>query len=185
MMFLPFPTNINTEVILDNFYKIREDYNRLKDTEFVDYGEDIIPSELFKGKNTTQGHFWQIRPVWWLYEPLPGMDSETINILKQLNIKPLYACFSRLAPNTSIPTHSDNDQLHVDREDTTVVKYHITLEPAVDGDSYLCVGQEERLLRLGDVNCFDDSIPHSASNKGSTHRGAFIISWLRADLDLT
>jgi len=183
-MFLPFPKNINTNLLKDNFLIIQEEYKNLNYNDFLDY--DNIKTgtrDIIINPKSTIDAKWQIKPLMFKNQRWPGVKSKTVEIIEQLGIQPLLATFSRLAPFSKIDTHTDKDQDLVEAKDTTVVKYHLTLESSNDGESALIVGGEKRILKIGDINCFDESIPHSVYNEGTKHRGVLLISWLRKDLE--
>jgi hypothetical protein len=184
-MFLPFPKNINTQLLIDNMSLIQEEYKSFTYTDFFDYScVKTGTTDLLKNPQSTEDAVWQVRPLMFQYNRWPNRESKTIELLENLGVKPILATFSRLAPLKKIDTHTDHDETTVGAVDTTVVKYHITLEADNDGESVLIVGNESRVLKEGDINCFDESTPHSVYNNGTKHRGVLLISWLRKDLEL-
>lgn len=182
-MFLPYPKNINVQKIIDNFNIFREEYLDLRTKDFYDYKsvKNGINS-ILEGPETTEDAMWQVYPLLFKYQPWPNRMNNTIQILEELNPYPVLATFSKLQPKNNIDLHQDHDETLVDSHDTTVVKFHITLESSVGGESTLTVGEETRVLNTGDINIFDESVPHCVSNNGTTSRGVLLISWLRKDL---
>lgn len=183
-MFLPFPTNINVSKILDNFDLIRNDYLNLTANDFYDYksvknGIDSILS----GPENNENAAWQVYPLLFKYKPWPERSNNTIKLLEEIGSYPLLATFSKLQPKENIETHQDHDETLVGEVDTTVIKFHITLDASTNGDSTLTVGGETRILNVGDINVFDESVPHSVKNDSDSPRGVLLISWLRKDLE--
>ena len=183
-MFLPLPKNINNDFLRDNLNLIIDEYRSLTYKDFIDYSCVKTGTEdLITNPQSTKTAPWQVRPLIFKYKRWPGRESMTMELLENLGVYPLIATFSRLAPNQKLETHSDHDENTVGALDTTVVKYHITLESSANDESGLIVGDETRILQQGDINCFDESTPHSAFNNGSSHRGVLLISWLRNELE--
>lgn len=182
-MFLPYPKNINLQKIKDNINIFREEYLALKTKDFYDYKsvKNGINS-ILEGPETTEDAAWQVYPLLFKYQPWPNRMNKTIKVLETLGSYPLLATFSKLQPNKNIELHQDHDETLVDAHDTTVVKFHITLEPSTGGESSITVGNDTRILNIGDINVFDESVPHCVANNGSTARGVLLISWLRKDL---
>lgn len=183
-MFLPLPKNIKTQVLLENIATIQEEYKSLTYKDFLDYSSvKTGTSDLLANPTSTKDAVWQVYPLMFKHVPWPNRKSRTVEILEQLGVQPLLATFSKLAPLKKIDTHTDHDETTVGELTTSVVKYHITLEAPSDGESALIVGNEKRILKEFDINCFDESVPHSVYNNGTTHRGVLLISWLRKDLE--
>ena len=105
-------------------------------------------------------------------------------------IKPILAVFSILEPGSEIDPHSDYDDMIVMKEsqilypgvETSVVKYHYSLDIPEDGESALIVGNEKRILKNKDLNPFDETTTHWAYNRSSRRRGVLIVSYLRQEL---
>jgi len=180
-MFLSKLPKFDHQPIIDNFKIIQEEYqnitlDRYYDYPFADSGiDDLI------NRPTNTEYFWQVYPLMYRYQPWPGRSSPTINLLMNLEMRPLLSTFSILRPNSKIDPHQDHDESAVDDFSTTVIKYHLTLDS--ESGCGLVVGGEDRQLKTGDLNIFDESTDHWAYNNSNKVRGALIISFLRKDLE--
>jgi aspartyl/asparaginyl beta-hydroxylase (cupin superfamily) len=192
-------SKINTKTFTDNYNKIREDYIKLRDGNFfIDYSheydmnvEDL--NDLIIPQST--GHFWQVSPLIINRQVIPQLPKEvrelfTTKLLMSYKIKPILAVFSILEPRSEIDPHSDYDDMLVMKEsqilypgvETSVVKYHYSLDIPEDGECALIVGNEKRILKNRDLNPFDETTTHWAYNKSSKRRGVLIVSYLRQEL---
>jgi aspartyl/asparaginyl beta-hydroxylase (cupin superfamily) len=198
-MFLPVSTRLDFTKFYDNYDKILNDYLLLKDiNSFVDYSHDynlVVDdlNDLVIPSNT--GHFWQVSPLIINRQVIPILPKEvrelfTTKLLMSYEIKPILAVFSILEPRSEIDPHDDHDDGIVVKESevlypgvqTSVVKYHYSLDIPEDGESALIVGNEKRILKNGDLNPFDETTTHWAYNRSSRRRGVLIVSYLRQEL---
>lgn len=198
-MFLPVSTRLDFNKFYDNYDKILNDYLILRDANlFVDYSheydmnvEDL--NDLIIPQST--GYFWQVSPLIINRQVLPQLPKEvhelfTTKLLMSYEIKPILVVFSILEPKSEIDPHSDYDDMIVMKEsqilypgvETSVVKYHYSLDIPEDGESALIVGNEKRILKNGDLNPFDETTTHWAYNRSSKRRGVLIVSYLRQEL---
>ena len=67
--------------------------------------------------------------------------------------------------------------------DSTVYKFHFSLDVPQDGDSALVCGGETRVLKDGDLNVFDEEGEHYAYNRSTGRRGVLIVSYIKAEID--
>lgn len=172
---------LNHQRLLDNFETIQKEYQNIPLDQYYDYpySDDGIDGLLKCPKNTD--YFWQVYPLMYLYNPWKDRSSQTIDLLMDLNVRPLLATFSILRPHSKIDEHQDHDESAVDDHSTTVIKYHLTLD-TLPGTG-LVVGGVDRQLKNGDLNVFDESTDHWAYNNTNSVRGVLIISFLRKDLE--
>ena len=198
-MFLPVSTRLDFTKFYDNYDKILSDYLLLKDINLLfDYTHDynlIVDdlNDLVIPPNT--GHFWQVSPLIINRQVIPIVPAEirelfTTKLLMSYDIKPILAIFSILEPRSEIEPHNDHDDM-IDSKlsevlypgvQTSVVKYHYSLDIPEDGESALIVGNEKRILKNGDLNPFDETTTHWAYNRSSRRRGVLIVSYLRQEL---
>jgi len=184
-MFLVPSTKFNFRSLIDNLVVFQKEYNEaLSIGSFLDYisvrdGLQNLIDQPIKQQNC----HWQVCPLWYNFNPWPGKEKlKTVKILESLEVRPLQAAFSKLLPNTLLPWHEDHDELKVDKHETTVIKYHLTLSNVNFGDAALEQLDESRILKKGDLNIFDESETHRAYNYSNQERGALIVSFLRSDL---
>ena len=198
-MFLPVSTLLDFTKFYDNYDKILSDYLLLKDINLLfDYTHDynlIVDdlNDLVIPPNT--GHFWQVSPLIINRQVIPILPKEvrelfTTKLLMSYDIKPILAIFSILEPRSEIEPHHDHDDMIDSKRSevlypgvqTSVVKYHYSLDIPEDGESALIVGNEKRILKNGDLNPFDETTTHWAYNRSSRRRGVLIVSYLRQEL---
>ena len=110
--------------------------------------------------------------------------SFTTDLLLAQDIKPILAVFSILEPGAQLDPHADGDK-RIDPQymDSTVYKFHLSLDIPEDGDSALVCGGETRVLSNGDLNVFDEEGEHYAYNKSTGRRGVLIVSYIKAEID--
>lgn len=179
--------SFNHELILDDCQDfLARGYNFDYSHDFdmtVDIKDWVLPKDT--------GYFWQVIPLIFKGEPFPGIPwNLTAYTINTLGVKPLLATFSILRGPSEIDPHIDADDelvynsrhIPVKKRETSVVKYHLTLDTPDDGECGLVVGDETRILKPGDLNCFDETTTHYAYNRGSTPRSALIVSYLRNQL---
>jgi hypothetical protein len=194
-MFLPVSTKLNFNKLYHNYSLIRNDYLNFRDSNiFFDYSHDydltIEDLNSFVIPQST-GHFWQVCPLILNRQILPIIPIEvqecfTAKLLMSYDIKPVLAVFSILEPKSEIEPHQDFDDNIVCKDygktETSVVKYHYSLDIPDDGESALIVGNEKRILKNKDLNPFDETTTHYAYNRSSKRRGVLIVSYLRNEL---
>ncbi len=182
-MFLEPSKKINIQHLKDNFEAIRNEYLSIDPKDFYDYTSLRYGIEnLLKGTQNNNED-WQVYPLMYKFKPWQNRQSKTIEVLQNLGVTPLLATFSKLAPNSEIPPHEDHDETVVEDWTTTVIKYHLVIDAAVDGESAIGVGAEKRIMKNGDINVFDESMTHWVYNRSNKSRGVLIISFLRRDLE--
>lgn len=183
-MFLAPSTKFDSSYLLDNLKIFQKEYEQaLSSNSFLDYSSVETGTKDMIDKPVNQNHEWQVYPLWYKFNPWPHKEYlETIEILKKLQVTPLQAAFSKLLPNTLLPWHEDHDESTVDRNDTTVIKYHLTLTESDSGSCGLENLDESRILKVGDLNIFDESETHRAYNYSDQERGVLLISFLRSDI---
>lgn len=183
-MFLSPSLKFNPRYLLDNLKIFQQEYQEALLTEmFLDYSSVETGTKDLIDKPINQNREWQVCPLWYKFEPWPERSYlKTVEILKKLKITPLQAAFSKLLPNTLLPWHEDHDESTVDRNDTTVIKYHLTLTDSETGPCGLETLDESRTLKKGDLNIFDESETHRAYNYSDKERGVLLISFLRSDI---
>ena len=198
MNFLPIPNTLDFQKVLNNFEKIKQDYLEFSSMGIhFDYSheynltEDIDKLEV--PSNT--GYFWQVCPLILKRQPLYTMpsftsDSFTTNLLMSLSIKPVLAIFSIFEPFSKIDPHIDmDDEIVCDTKDipyqereTSIVKFHLSLDIPKEGNCGLVVNNEDRILKNGDLNIFDETNPHWAYNESPQRRGVLIVSYLKNEI---
>tara|TARA_B100000965_G_scaffold135414_1_gene112716 strand:+ start:1476 stop:2090 length:615 start_codon:yes stop_codon:yes gene_type:complete len=193
-MFINEVTKIDPKIFTDNLDKIKQDYIRFRDMQyFFDYSHnynltaDATDFESFIPEYT--GYMWQVCPLVFSRKeikltPLEVRHSFTTDLLLAQDIKPILAVFSILEPGAELDPHADGDK-RIDPQymDSTVYKFHLSLDIPEDGDSALICGGETRLLGNGDLNIFDEEGEHYAYNKSSGRRGVLIVSYIKAEID--
>jgi aspartyl/asparaginyl beta-hydroxylase (cupin superfamily) len=189
---MPLSTKINNSLFVDNYDAFKHDLLKFKDSYFSDYKHSLDELRDFP---TRTGVFWQVCPLMYKRKEWPNLppeiqSSETLKILKSLEVKPILAIFSYLAPNSDVIDHEDHDDelgedtRHIPHNLRTnsVVKYHFALDVPTVGDCALIVGDETRILKNKDLNAFDETTTHSAYNLSNAPRGVLIVSFLRSEI---
>tara|TARA_B110000977_G_C10884463_1_gene418855 strand:+ start:107 stop:724 length:618 start_codon:yes stop_codon:yes gene_type:complete len=196
--FLPVSDKLDFYKILNNYEKIKQDYLEFSNmgvhfdySHEYDLTKDI--SELSLPLNT--GYFWQVCPLVFKREIVPFMpsfvyESFTTKLLMSLKIKPVLAIFSIFEPYSEIPSHIDMDDeivcntknIPYQERETSVVKYHLSLDIPSGNSCSLVVNNENKVLKNGDLNIFDETNPHWAYNQSPQRRGVLIVSYLRNEL---
>ena len=186
-MFINEATKIDPKIFTDNLDKIKQDYIRFRDRNyFFDYSHtynltaDSTDFETFIPKYT--GYMWQVCPLVFARKgikltPLEVRNSFTTDLLLAQDVRPILAVFSILEPGAELDPHADGDK-RIDPEfmDSTVYKFHLSLDIPEDGDSALVCGGETRVLKNGDLNVFDEEGEHFAYNRSTGRRGVLILS---------
>lgn len=191
-MFMPLSEKLDNDKFLKNYEIFRTDLLNFKENYFSDYKHSL---DELRDRPTKTGVFWQVCPLMYKREEWPNLpseikNSETLKILKTLEIKPVLAIFSYLAPNSDVVDHEDHDDelgentRHIPHRLRTnsVIKYHHSLDIPEDGECALIVGEEKRILKNRDLNPFDETTTHSAYNHSQQPRGVLIVSFLRSEL---
>ena len=183
-MFLEPSKKFDYNRLLDNLIIFQKEYNEvLKTNSFLDYSSVESGTQDLIDNPANQNHNWQVFPLWYKFNPWSEREHlQTCKILEKLEVRPLQAAFSKLLPDTLLPWHEDHDESTVSRNDTTVIKYHLTLSKTDIGDCGLEQLDESRILKEGDLNIFDESETHRAYNHSDQERGVLLISFLRSDL---
>ena len=192
----PSLSRIDTSIFTDNYGAIREDYIKMRNYDFfIDYSHtyDLTanPDDDFLGfvPTLTEGSPWKICPLVFnrrTISRVPKMCREcfTTELLLSQPIKPVLAVFSILEPGVELEPHSDGDQrIDPNYADSSVIKYHFSLDIPADDESGLVVNDEERILNNSDLNLFDEKLsPHYAYNRSAARRGVLIVSYIRDEV---
>ena len=193
-MFINESTKIDTGIFTDNLEAIKKDYNRFKDMDyFFDYSHTYnLTADAGDFSNFTPqmtGYKWQVCPMVFNRKairvvPLEIRHSFTTDLLLAQEVKPVLAVFSILESGAELDPHSDGDK-RIDPQywNSTVYKFHFSLDVPEDGESALVCGGETRVLKDGDLNVFDEEGEHYAYNKSSGRRGVLIVSYIKAEID--
>ena len=189
-------SRIDTSIFTDNYGQIREDYIRMRNYDFfIDYSHtyDLTanPNDDFLGfiPTVTDNSPWKICPLVFNRKTISRVPKQcrecfTTELLLSQPIKPVLAVFSILEPGVELEPHSDGDQrIDPNYADSSVIKYHFSLDIPSDGESGLVVNDEERILNNSDLNLFDEKLsPHYAYNMSNSRRGVLIVSYIRDEV---
>ena len=189
-------SRIDTSIFTDNYGQIREDYIRMRNYDFfIDYSHtyDLTanPNDDFLGfiPTVTDNSPWKICPLVFNRKTISRVPKQcrecfTTELLLSQPIKPVLAVFSILEPGVELEPHSDGDQrIDPNYADSSVIKYHFSLDIPSDGESGLVVNDEERILNNADLNLFDEKLsPHYAYNMSNSRRGVLIVSYIRDEV---
>ena len=192
----PSLSRIDTSIFTDNYGQIREDYIKMRNYDFfIDYSHtyDLTanPGDDFLGftPTLTPDSPWKICPLIFNRRDIkrtPKMCREcfTTELLLNQPIKPVLAVFSILEPGVELDPHSDGDQrIDPNYADSSVIKYHFSLDVPSDGECGLVVNDERRVLNNSDLNLFDEKMsPHYAYNQSASRRGVLIVSYIRDEV---
>tara|TARA_B100000902_G_scaffold391987_1_gene443571 strand:+ start:1487 stop:2074 length:588 start_codon:yes stop_codon:yes gene_type:complete len=193
-MFINEATKIDTGIFTDNLEAIKKDYNRFKDMDyFFDYSHTYnLTADAGDFSNFTPqmtGYKWQVCPMVFNRKairvvPLEIRHSFTTDLLLSQEVKPVLAVFSILESGAELDPHSDGDK-RIDPQywNSTVYKFHFSLDVPEDGESALVCGGETRVLKDGDLNVFDEEGEHYAYNRSTGRRGVLIVSYIKAEID--
>lgn len=187
---------IDTKIFTDNYGKIREDYIKIRNYDFfIDYSHtyDMTanPDDDFLGFDLTltEESPWKISPLIFNRKiigrtPKQCRECFTTNLFLSQPILPVLAVFSILEPGVELEPHSDGDQrIDPSYEDSSVIKYHFSVDIPSDDECGLVVNNEKRILNNGDLNLFDEKLSeHYAYNKSAARRGVLIVSYIRDEV---
>ena len=187
---------IDTKIFTDNYGKIREDYIKIRNYDFfIDYSHtyDMTanPDDDFLGFDLTltEESPWKISPLVFNRKivgrtPKQCRQCFTTNLLLSQPILPVLAVFSILEPGVELEPHRDGDQrIDPSYEDSSVIKYHFSVDIPSDDECGLVVNNEKRILNNGDLNLFDEKLSeHYAYNKSAARRGVLIVSYIRDEV---
>jgi len=187
---------IDTKIFTDNYGKIREDYIKIRNYDFfIDYSHtyDMTanPDDDFLGFDLTltEESPWKISPLIFNRKivgrtPKQCRECFTTNLLLSQPILPVLAVFSILEPGVELEPHRDGDQrIDPSYEDSSVIKYHFSVDIPSDDECGLVVNNEKRILNNGDLNLFDEKLSeHYAYNKSAARRGVLIVSYIRDEV---
>ncbi len=187
---------IDTKIFTDNYGKIREDYIKIRNYDFfIDYSHtyDMTanPDDDFLGFDITltEESPWKISPLVFNRKiigrtPKQCRECFTTNLLLSQPILPVLAVFSILEPGVELEPHSDGDQrIDPSYADSSVIKYHFSVDIPSDDECGLVVNNEKRILNNGDLNLFDEKLSeHYAYNKSAARRGVLIVSYIRDEV---
>jgi len=182
-MFLNPFDKVDSQILINNFEIIRNDYLSIPLKDFYDYTSLKHGIENLLANPGNTGSHWQVYPLLYKFKPWDHRSNKTIELLQSLKTIPLLATFSKLAGNSEIPPHEDRDQTVTGDWNTTVVKYHLALDTPSDGECAIGVKDEKRIIKAGDLNIFDESDTHYVYNRSSSSRGVLIVSFLRKDIE--
>lgn len=188
-------SKIKTSIFVSNYDYIKSDYFKFKDCKyFIDYSHTYDLTSLdgeFSGfiPKYTPNFPWKVCPLIFnrqkiVRTPIQIQECKTVDLLLNQPIAPILAVFSILEPGVELEPHSDGDE-RIDKKyhNSSVIKYHFSLDIPNDGFSGLVVNGEDRLLKNGDLNLFDEKLSkHYAYNKSSNRRGVLIASYIRDEV---
>jgi aspartyl/asparaginyl beta-hydroxylase (cupin superfamily) len=187
---------IDPKIFTDNYGKIREDYIKNRNYDFfIDYSHtyDMTanPDDDFLGFDLTltEESPWKISPLVFNRKiigrtPKQCRECFTTNLLLSQPVLPVLAVFSILEPGVELEPHSDGDQrIDENYKDSSVIKYHFSIDIPSDGECGLVVNNEKRILNNADLNMFDEKLSeHYAYNKSDNRRGVLIVSYIRDEV---
>lgn len=187
---------IDPKIFTDNYGKIREDYIKIRNYDFfIDYSHtyDMTanPDNDFLGfdPTLTEESPWKISPLVFNRKiigrtPKQCRECFTTNLLLSQPVLPVLAVFSILEPGAELEPHSDGDQrIDENYKDSSVIKYHFSIDIPSDGECGLVVNNEKRILNNADLNMFDEKLSeHYAYNKSDNRRGVLIVSYIRDEV---
>lgn len=187
---------IDTKIFTDNYGKIREDYIKIRNYDFfIDYSHtyDMTanPDDDFLGFDLTltEESPWKISPLIFNRDiikrtPKQCRECFTTNLLLNQPILPVLAVFSILEPDVELEPHRDGDQrIDPSYANSSVIKYHFSIDIPSDGECGLVSNGEKRLLSNGNLNIFDEKLSeHYAYNKSTNRRGVLIVSYIRDEI---
>ena len=182
-MFLKPHSNLNYQILLDNWITLQRDYYWANDNRhFIDYTsmDGMLDNPI------RNNHYWQAFPLMYNKGPWPHKNIdvtrlETYKLLQQLTVQPILATFSVLLPNSDIKDHEDHDEDCIaGRPEDSVVKYHIGI--IVNGPCGLRVGDCEESVEEGKLNVFNEGLTHNAYNHSDSKRAVLILSFLESEL---
>jgi len=187
---------IDLKIFTDNYGKIREDYIKNRNYDFfIDYSHtyDMTanPDDDFLGFDLTltEESPWKISPLVFNRKiigrtPKQCRECFTTNLLLSQPVLPVLAVFSILEPGVELEPHSDGDQrIDENYKDSSVIKYHFSIDIPSDGECGLVVNNEKRILNNADLNMFDEKLSeHYAYNKSDNRRGVLIVSYIRDEV---
>lgn len=190
-MFLPYSDKIDNQKLFDNYQLIKKDYHKFLDSNyFFDYSHEYnltsMDDEFTGFVPVNNDYFWKVCPLIYNRKPINRMPIEvvssfTTNLLMSLDVLPVLAVFSILEPHSEIDPHIDTDERIAGLSyPNSIVKYHFSLD--IPDNCSLIVGNENRVLKDGDLNPFDERTTHYAYNKSSLRRGVLISSYIRSEL---
>ena len=187
-------SKLNVNLFADNFDKIRKDYLQFKDYDyFIDYSHEYdltAANDDFLGfvPTLTQEYPWKVCPLIFnrkIIKRTPKQCQEcfTTELLLNQTITPVLAVFSILEPEVELEPHSDGDERIDPRYiNSSVIKYHFSLDIPEDAESGLVVNNEIRTLSNGDLNLFDEHNIHYAYNRSKKRRGVLIASYIKDEV---
>lgn len=188
-------SKIDTSIFTSNYAQIKSDYVQFKDHNyFIDYSHTYDLTSLdgnFIGfiPTYTPNFPWKVCPLIFNRQkisrtPIQIQECKTVELLLSQPIKPVLAVFSILESGVELSPHSDSDE-RIDPQylQSSVIKYHFSLDVPDDGPSALVVNGEERLLKNKDLNLFDEKLStHYAYNRSFNRRGVLIASYIREEV---
>lgn len=192
----PSLSRIDTSIFTDNYGQIKEDYIKMRNYDFfIDYSHtyDLTanPDDDFLGfvPTLTLDSPWKVCPLIFnrrFIKRTPKLCREcfTTELLLNQPIKPVLAVFSILEPGVELDPHRDGDQrIDPNYANSSVIKYHFSLDIPTNGECGLVSNDEERILSNGDLNLFDEKqSDHYAYNSTAARRGVLIVSYIRDEV---
>lgn len=189
-------SRIDPNIFVDNLEQIRLDYLHGRDMGYlIDYSHEYDltadPDDDFVDFDfkLTEESPWKVCPLIFnrkTIKILPKFCSEcfTTKLILSQPILPVLAVFSILEPGVDLEPHSDGDE-RIDKNylESSVIKYHFSLDIPDSGESALVVDDEKRLLSNGDLNLFDEKQSlHYAYNHSKHRRGVLIVSYIKDEV---
>ena len=181
-MFLKPSTKLDLSKLYDNFKQIEKDYYWLKEKNYFEKTPHTFDDE------ENFYNFWLTAPFIYdrkIIDDIPNdfKKLNTVQIISELNVKPILATFSILQPNSEIKEHEDHDSKFLSESTNDfVIKYHIGIESYEPHLSGLVVAGETRFIEKNNLNIFNESLPHYAYNYSKYDRGTLILSFLYSEL---
>jgi len=189
-------SRIDPNIFVDNLEQIRLDYLHGRDMGYlIDYSHEYDltadPDDDFIDFDfkLTEESPWKVCPLVFnrkTIKILPRFCSEcfTTKLILSQPVLPVLAVFSILEPDVDLEPHSDGDE-RIDKNylESSVIKYHFSLDIPDSGESALVVDNEKRLLSNGDLNLFDEKQSlHYAYNHSKHRRGVLIVSYIKDEV---
>lgn len=189
-------SRIDPNIFVDNLEQIRLDYLHGRDMGYlIDYSHEYDltadPDNDFVDFDfkLTEESSWKVCPLVFnrkTIKILPRFCSEcfTTKLILSQPILPVLAVFSILEPDVDLEPHSDGDE-RIDENylESSVIKYHFSIDIPDSGESALVVDNEKRLLSNGDLNLFDEKQSlHYAYNHSKHRRGVLIVSYIKDEV---
>ena len=188
-MFLKPSSLLNHQIILDNYDVLKKDYLWLRDNnKFYDYPNVKNGMEQLLNNPQNTGKPWLVSPLWYNKKPWPNLSSEilalpTLDLISQLSVQPILACFSIVTANHVLEDHEDHDEEEIAGcNNTFVIKYHYGIDVPKGNCCGLVVNGVTKRVENGRLNIFNESMTHHVYNHSNRPRAVLILSFLNSEL---